>query len=639
MLGPAQRQPFARRCAQAQRLLGGASEGGGLVRGDDPAGALERIDLRRRQNGLDILIRPALQHRRGGAERLRLDAHARPASRRRHKRAGEADNRAIAAGHAQDVAVETQLPSLSLERTGSQIGAFGVAPDETDLLRLVVEKIPLRQLRRRQQEEFLPVRRQVEPDNQSFVRAHAPAVAEFFHPRGIHGLGQAGAQIDAAQAAGEAPGQMRPFGLGGVQGLLAVDDDRVGFQRGRTEILGDQRYAQTAGRMQRRRETGLAAQMNQLDPFPLGQDRQAAAIQGRGERIARVEIERQEHAAARLQFADQRPVAAGDQGARPGLPQRRRRLDAGKGVRPRIEGGKQLQDGASGQMLMVGDVLFAPWRHDASPAKPRITRSKSSRPHNRNQMTQDHMTQQFFNTAPGQPRLAYLSRAGLRGPGLFWLGGYRSDMRGSKATFVDAFAAEQDLPFLRFDYSGHGNSEGEFVDGTIGLWAEQALKIFRALTVGPQVVIGSSMGGWIALLLARELARLGETDRLAGMTLIAPAADFSESLVWPHLPQQVRDTLARDGVWRDEQNVFTQKFFDDGRSHSVLGGEVRTWCPVRILQGMRDDAVPWRHALKLLEHLAADPATLTLIRDGDHRLSRPQDLDLLRGALQMNVAK
>jgi len=255
-------------------------------------------------------------------------------------------------------------------------------------------------------------------------------------------------------------------------------------------------------------------------------------------------------------------------------------------------------------------------------------------------MTQDRMSPQFFASAQGQPRLAYLSRAGLRGPGLFWLGGYRSDMRGSKATFVDSFAAEEDRSCLRFDYSGHGESEGEFVDGTIGLWAEQALNVFRALSEGPQIVIGSSMGGWIALLLARALAKLGETDRLAGMVLIAPAPDFSEELVWPQLSEQVRTALARDGVWRDNQNIFTQKFFEDGRRQSVLGGGVRTWCPVRILQGMRDDAVPWRHALKLLEHLAADPATLTLIRDGDHRLSRPQDLDLLRGALiQTNVAK
>ncbi|PPQ32120.1 alpha/beta hydrolase [Rhodoblastus sphagnicola] len=243
------------------------------------------------------------------------------------------------------------------------------------------------------------------------------------------------------------------------------------------------------------------------------------------------------------------------------------------------------------------------------------------------------MSPQFFLPGPGQPRLAYLSRAGLKGPGLFWLGGYRSDMRGAKATFLDAFAAEQNRPCLRFDYSGHGESEGEFIDGTIGQWAEQACHVFRALTAGPQIVIGSSMGGWIALLLARALARLGETERLAGMVLVAPAPDFSEELIWPNLPEPVRKALARDGVWRDQQNVFTSAFFEDGRRNAVLGGEVRAWCPVHILQGMRDDAVPWRHALKLLEHLAADPATLTLIRDGDHRLSRPQDLALLRGAL------
>jgi pimeloyl-ACP methyl ester carboxylesterase len=248
-------------------------------------------------------------------------------------------------------------------------------------------------------------------------------------------------------------------------------------------------------------------------------------------------------------------------------------------------------------------------------------------------MTDGGTPAQFFAPAPDQPRLAYLCRAGLRGPGLVWLGGYRSDMRGAKATFVDAFAAERGQPCLRFDYSGHGESEGEFSDGTIGAWTQQAVEIFRALTVGPQIVIGSSMGGWIALLLARALAHLGETDRLAGMVLIAPAADFSEELIWPQLPEPVRAALAHDGVWRDAQNVFTRAFFEDGRQNLVLGGEVRSWAPVHILQGMRDDAVPWRHALKLLEHLAADPAVLTLIRDGEHRLSRPQDLRLLRSAL------
>jgi pimeloyl-ACP methyl ester carboxylesterase len=192
-------------------------------------------------------------------------------------------------------------------------------------------------------------------------------------------------------------------------------------------------------------------------------------------------------------------------------------------------------------------------------------------------MTDVQTAPQFFASAPGQPRLAYLARPGAGGPGLFWLGGYRSDMRGAKASFLDAFAMERGRAYLRFDYSGHGESEGAFTDGTIGLWAEQACAIFRALTEGPQIVIGSSMGGWIALLLARALAQLGETDRLAGMILIAPAADFSEDLVWPHLPQQVKDVLARDGVWRDAQNIFTQEFFEDGRRNLVLALCIETY--------------------------------------------------------------
>ncbi len=248
-------------------------------------------------------------------------------------------------------------------------------------------------------------------------------------------------------------------------------------------------------------------------------------------------------------------------------------------------------------------------------------------------MTESQPKLEFFTVAPEKPRLAYLSRAGERRPGLFWLGGYRSDMRGAKATFLDDLAAEQTRACLRFDYSGHGESEGLFEKGTIGQWSREAVAIFRALTVGPQIVVGSSMGGWIALLLARELARLGEQDRLAGMILIAPATDFSQELVWPNLPDSARATLAETGVCGDGFNVFTRDFFDDGKSNSLFGGEIRSHCPVHVLQGMRDESVPWRHAMKLVEHLAADPAVVTLVRDGDHRLSRPQDLALLRGAL------
>ncbi len=249
----------------------------------------------------------------------------------------------------------------------------------------------------------------------------------------------------------------------------------------------------------------------------------------------------------------------------------------------------------------------------------------------------------FFESETDKPRLAYLSRPPRdenAPPGLFWLGGFRSDMRGSKASFIDSFAKSQGRACLRFDYSGHGESQGDFADGAIGVWAAEALAVFRALTQGPQIVIGSSMGGWIALLLARALALTGESHRLAGMVLIAPAVDFTEDLIWPQLPETIRREIDERGFWTRPANDYgasyplTKALFRDGRANALFGGEIRSHCPVNILQGMADADVPWRHAMKLVEHLAADPATITLIRDGDHRLSRAQDLAALQMAIE-----
>lgn len=249
----------------------------------------------------------------------------------------------------------------------------------------------------------------------------------------------------------------------------------------------------------------------------------------------------------------------------------------------------------------------------------------------------------FLSTGPGAPRLAWLARPPREknaAPGLVWLGGFRSDMRGTKAQFLDSLAETQGRACLRFDYSGHGESEGDFADATIGLWAEQALAVFRALTKGPQIVVGSSMGGWIALLLARALAQAGEADRLAGMVLIAPAVDFTDALIWPQLPEAVRRTIESEGVWMRPANDYgegyplTRALFEDGKANSLLGGKIRTYCPVSILQGMADPDVPWRHAMRLVESLASDPATITLVKDGDHRLSRPQDLQALQKAIE-----
>jgi pimeloyl-ACP methyl ester carboxylesterase len=244
-----------------------------------------------------------------------------------------------------------------------------------------------------------------------------------------------------------------------------------------------------------------------------------------------------------------------------------------------------------------------------------------------------------------QRRIAFRRRAPAQSgrPGLVWLCGYRSDMDSTKASALDAEAERLGLGLLRFDYSAHGRSELPLEGGTISQWLEEALAIFRAETEGPQIALGSSMGGYLALLLARALNAAGESDRLAGLILIAPAVDFTEALIWAQASEGVRRAIMEEGVWRapssysDEPDVFTRALIEDGRKHLLFDAMIRTYCPVVILQGMQDGSVPYTHALKLIERLGGDPATLTLIKDGDHRLSRPQDLMLLFGALERMI--
>ncbi len=229
--------------------------------------------------------------------------------------------------------------------------------------------------------------------------------------------------------------------------------------------------------------------------------------------------------------------------------------------------------------------------------------------------------------------------AGAERPGIVWLGGFKSDMKGTKAVALEEYARAAGRAFLRFDYSGHGESEGDFRDGTIGGWLEESLAIVRAQTEGPQVFVGSSMGGWLALLAARALAATGETGRIAGMVLIAPAVDFTDELMWKELPEEGRRALESEGVWMrpsqysPEPYPITRALFEEGRSHLLFPAEIRSHGPAHILQGMEDPDVPWRHALRLVEHMPADPVALTLIRDGDHRLSREEDIARLIGAV------
>jgi pimeloyl-ACP methyl ester carboxylesterase len=228
-------------------------------------------------------------------------------------------------------------------------------------------------------------------------------------------------------------------------------------------------------------------------------------------------------------------------------------------------------------------------------------------------------------------RIAVRARAG-DSPGLFWLGGFKSDMMGTKAVALDAWAAERHRACVRFDYSGNGESGGDFIDGTIGRWLEESVAVFEQFCAGPQVVIGSSMGGWMALLLARELARRqANRASLAGLVLIAPAPDFTEELMWKRFSPQARHDIETRGVWLrpseyGEPYPITRALIEEGRRHLLLGSAIEVGCPVRILQGAQDPDVPWRHAFALAHRLPADDVVLTMIQDGDHRLSRPQDI-------------
>jgi pimeloyl-ACP methyl ester carboxylesterase len=219
-------------------------------------------------------------------------------------------------------------------------------------------------------------------------------------------------------------------------------------------------------------------------------------------------------------------------------------------------------------------------------------------------------------------------------PGIVWLGGFNSEMVGTKACAVADWAERQGARCLRFDYSGHGESGGRIEDFTIGDWLADTQAAFRALSSGAQIVLGSSMGGWLALLLARALqAEPQDRRRLRALVLIAPAWDMTEALMWQRFTPEARETLARDGVvYRPslygEPYTLTRGLIEEGRNHLIAGG-MEAGCPVRILQGMRDPDVPWEHAMRLVDLLKGDDVRLTLIKDAEHRLSRDPDLAAL----------
>ena len=235
--------------------------------------------------------------------------------------------------------------------------------------------------------------------------------------------------------------------------------------------------------------------------------------------------------------------------------------------------------------------------------------------------------------------LAWRRRAG-RGPGVVFLGGFNSDMTGTKAEELSAFCAAEGRAFLRFDYSGHGASGGRFEDGTIGRWAEDATLAFDRLTEGPQVLVGSSMGGWIALLLA-----LRRPERVAALVGIAAAPDFTARMR-EELPAEAREAIEREGVWRrpsayGDPYPITRALLEEGERNVLLrgGGPIQLSMPVRLLHGQRDPDVPWELSLRVAGAVAAEDVQVALVKDGDHRLSRPQDLALLRRTLAALLAE
>lgn len=228
----------------------------------------------------------------------------------------------------------------------------------------------------------------------------------------------------------------------------------------------------------------------------------------------------------------------------------------------------------------------------------------------------------------GGVKLAYRRSGGAPGrAGIVWLGGFHSDMLGEKATVLHARAHAAGHPFVRFDYLGHGESGGRFADGTIGRWREDALAVIDRLTDGPIVLVGSSMGGWMSLLVA-----LARPERVKALVLLAPAPDFTDKLMWASFDESQRRQIMEEGHWTRPSDYdpagypITRELIVEGRTWNVLDGEIAIDAPVRILQGGLDPDVPWTHSLDLADKLRSSDVVWSLIKDGDHRLSRPQDI-------------
>jgi pimeloyl-ACP methyl ester carboxylesterase len=247
---------------------------------------------------------------------------------------------------------------------------------------------------------------------------------------------------------------------------------------------------------------------------------------------------------------------------------------------------------------------------------------------------------QFLDVGSGGQarRIAYRLTEGTGTP-VVWLGGFKSDMASTKAAAIDDWCKAHGRPMVRMDYAGHGESSGRFQDYVFSDWAGDAAAVLTQVVEQPAIIVGSSMGGWIAVLIAKRLMEQGETGKIAGLVLIAPACDFTETLMWPQFPDSVKAQIMEQGVFNlpsaysTEPTPITRSLIEDGRRNCVFGKTFHVGCPVHILQGMKDPDVPFTHALTLVEHLPLDPVVVTMISDGDHRLSRPQDIERLIAAV------
>lgn len=241
-------------------------------------------------------------------------------------------------------------------------------------------------------------------------------------------------------------------------------------------------------------------------------------------------------------------------------------------------------------------------------------------------------------------QIAYIADAGAPGatPGMMWLSGLKSEMTSTKASVIAAWAAERGLPCTRFDYSGHGQSPGRFEDGTIGAWLAEALAVFREVTKGPQILIGSSMGGYIALLLLRALMRdhPDDAERIKALLLIAPAWDMTERLMWARFPEAIRREIMHTGVYLrpskygDGDYAISRRLIEEGRDHLIGDAPFDPERPIHVLHGLLDPDVPWEHTLDLVAHLTGDHVRVSAVPDGEHRLSRPEDLALMIRVLE-----